>query len=313
MKLSILKSITTALFALAVQFSMAQTASISGKVSEENTSFEGVNVTIPKMNIGTVTNEDGSYSIGNLKDGIYTLRISYVGYRKIEKTIEIKAGANVVYNFTMQEDALNLDQVVITGTRYQIERHNSPVIINTISSRTFEATQSLAISEGLNFSPGLRIENNCQNCGFTQLRMNGLEGAYSQILINSRPIFSALAGVYGLEMLPASMVDRVEVVRGGGSVLYGGNAIAGTINIITKDPIKNSFEAGINQSFTNFETPDRTITFNGSVVSKKLDKGVTFFGYNRKRDPWDANGDGFSEVVKLQSNTFGFDAFFFFF
>ena len=309
MKLSILKSITTALFALAVQFSMAQTASISGKVSEENTSFEGVNVTIPKMNIGTVTNEDGSYSIGNLKDGIYTLRISYVGYRKIEKTIEIKAGANVVYNFTMQEDALNLDQVVITGTRYQIERHNSPVIINTISSRTFEATQSLAISEGLNFSPGLRIENNCQNCGFTQLRMNGLEGAYSQILINSRPIFSALAGVYGLEMLPASMVDRVEVVRGGGSVLYGGNAIAGTINIITKDPIKNSFEAGINQSFTNFETPDRTITFNGSVVSKKLDKGVTFFGYNRKRDPWDANGDGFSEVVKLQSNTFGFDAF----
>lgn len=309
MKLSILKSITTALFALAVQFSMAQTASISGKVSEENTSFEGVNVTIPKMNIGTVTNEDGSYSIGNLKDGIYTLRISYVGYRKIEKTIEIKAGANVVYNFTMQEDALNLDQVVITGTRYQIERHNSPVIINTISSRTFEATQSLAISEGLNFSPGLRIENNCQNCGFTQLRMNGLEGAYSQILINSRPIFSALAGVYGLEMLPASMVDRVEVVRGGGSVLYGGNAIAGTINIITKDPVKNSFEAGINQSFTNFETPDRTITFNGSVVSKKLDKGVTFFGYNRKRDPWDANGDGFSEVVKLQSNTFGFDAF----
>jgi outer membrane receptor for ferrienterochelin and colicins len=139
--------------------------------------------------------------------------------------------------------------------------------------------------------------------------MNGLEGAYSQILINSRPIFSALAGVYGLEMLPASMVDRVEVVRGGGSVLYGGNAIAGTVNIITKDPIKNSFEAGINQSFTNFEAPDRTITFNGSIVSDKLDKGVTFFGYNRKRDPWDANGDGFSEIVKLQSNTFGFDAF----
>lgn len=309
MKLTILKLVTTAIFALLVQFSMAQKASISGKVSEEKASLQGASVSISKMNIGAVTSKDGEYLIGDLKDGVYTLSISYVGYRTIEETIEIKAGANVVRNFTMQEDVLNLGQVVVTGTRNQIERHNSPIIINTISNRTFEATQSLAISEGLNFSPGLRIENNCQNCGFTQLRMNGLEGAYSQILINSRPIFSALAGVYGLEMLPASMVDRVEVVRGGGSVLYGGNAIAGTVNIITKDPIKNSFEAGINQSFTNFEAPDRTITFNGSIVSDKLDKGVTFFGYNRKRDPWDANGDGFSEIVKLQSNTFGFDAF----
>ena len=309
MKLIIPKLVTTAIFALLVQFSMAQKASISGKVSEENASLPGASVSVLKMNIGAVTNKDGEYLISDLKDGVYTLRISYVGFRTMEETIEVKGGANVLRNFTMQEDALNLGQVVVTGTRNQIERHNSPVIINTISNRTFEATQSLAISEGLNFSPGLRIENNCQNCGFTQLRMNGLEGAYSQILINSRPIFSALAGVYGLEMLPASMVDRVEVVRGGGSVLYGGNAIAGTVNIITKDPIKNSFEAGINQSFTNLETPDRTITFNGSIVSDDLDKGVTFFGYNRKRDPWDANGDEFSEIVKLQSNTFGFDAF----
>jgi outer membrane receptor for ferrienterochelin and colicins len=309
MNLTILKSITTAIFALLVQLSMSQTASISGKISDENTVLLGVSVSIQNMNIGAVTNNDGEYSIGDLEDGTYTLRISYIGYRTIEEIVEMKADANVVRNFTMQEDALNLNQVVVTGTRSQIERYNSPVIINTISSRTFEATQSLAISEGLNFSPGLRIENNCQNCGFTQLRMNGLEGAYSQILINSRPIFSALAGVYGLEMLPASMVDRIEVVRGGGSVLYGGNAIAGTVNIITKDPIQNSFEAGINQSFTNFETPDRTITFNGSLVSEKLDKGVTFFGYNRNRAPWDANGDGFSENVKLRSNTFGFDAF----
>jgi outer membrane receptor for ferrienterochelin and colicins len=167
----------------------------------------------------------------------------------------------------------------------------------------------LSIADGLSFSPGLRLENNCQNCGFTQLRMNGLEGPYSQILINSRPVFSALAGVYGLEMLPANMVEKVEVVRGGGSVLYGGNAIAGTVNIITKDPIKNTFEASINQAFTDFDTPDRTVVFNGAVVSDDLNKGVTFFGFNRDRNPWDANGDGFSEIVKLRNNTFGFDAF----
>ena len=309
MKVLILKSISTAIFTLVVQLSMAQTASISGKIADKNTPLQGVSVSILQQNIGTVTDSDGQYVIKDLKEGSYTLKISFVGFRSIEEIIQVKDGEKLVRDFTMQEDALNLGEVVVTGTRNQIERYDSPVIINTISNRTFEATQSLAISEGLNFSPGLRIENNCQNCGFTQLRMNGLEGAYSQILINSRPVFSALAGVYGLEMLPASMVDKIEVVRGGGSVLYGGNAIAGTVNIITKDPIENSFEAGINQSFVNAETPDRTITFNGSLVSDDLNKGITFFGYNRDRSPWDANGDGFSEIVKLKSNTFGLDAF----
>lgn len=303
------KAIIFVIFGFVIQLVTAQTATITGKISYELISLQGVNVSIPQLNSGTITDKDGHYILKYLKEGSYTLKISLVGFKTIEETIEVKDGETIIRNFSMQEDVLNLGVVVVTGTRNQIERYNSPVIINTISNRTFEATQSLAISEGLNFSPGLRIENNCQNCGFTQLRMNGLEGAYSQILINSRPVFSALAGVYGLEMLPATMVERIEVVRGGGSVLYGGNAIAGTVNIITKDPFQNSFEVGINQSFNNFETPDRTITFNGAVVSDKLDKGITFFGYNRERTPWDANADGFSEIVKLKSNTFGFDAF----
>ena len=95
------------------------------------------------------------------------------------------------------------------------------------------------MAEGLNYSPGLRIEDNCQNCGFTQIRMNGLQSHYTQILINSRPVFSDLAAVYGIELIPANMIERVEVVRGGGSAMYGSNAIAGVINIITKEN-KNS-------------------------------------------------------------------------
>jgi outer membrane receptor for ferrienterochelin and colicins len=126
--------------------------------------------------------------------------------------------------------------------------------------------------------------------------MNGLEGAYSQILINSRPVFSALAGVYGLDMIPTNMVDRIEVVKGGGSALYGGNAIAGTVNIITKDPTENRFDLGYNHAFINGESPDRTLSFNGSVVNRKLDKGITLYGFHRNRDHWDANGDGFQKL-----------------
>ena len=287
----------------------AQSGSIRGIVSDAQGVVEGATVSIAKLQTGTITNEKGEYHLKDLIEGHYIIKISFIGYKSIEEIIEIKKGVQLERNFTLQDDALNLSQVVVTGTRSEVSRYNSPVIINTISNKTFEATQSLSIAEGLNFSPGLRIENNCQNCGFTQLRMNGLDGPYSQILINSRPVFSALAGVYGLEMLPANMVDRIEVVRGGGSVLYGGNAIAGTVNIITKDPFENSFEAGINQSYINGEATDRTINFNASVVSDQFDKGITFFGLNRERQPWDANDDGFSEIVKLKNNTFGFDAF----
>ncbi len=301
------------LFILLFCYSMfyAQTASISGKVTDKNGPIISADVSIPILGVGSMTSEDGSYSIKNLEQGSYRLLVSFVGYRTIERKVDLKAGEDLKLDFTLQEDVLNLSEVMITGTRNRVEKYKSPIIVSAVDSKIFETTQSLNIADGLSFSPGLRVENNCQNCGFTQLRMNGLDGAYSQILINSRPVFSALAGVYGLEMLPSNMVDRIEVVRGGGSVMYGGNAIAGTINIITKDPIENTFEVGFNQALINGEASDRTMNFNGAVVSEDLDKGITFFGFNRNRDHWDANADGFSEIVSLKNNTFGLDAYYY--
>lgn len=308
-----INSIRLSLIVFGVLFSLrlyGQDATIFGEVvsaSDEPVPF--AKIVLVGSNLGTVTDASGKYEISGISEGFYNLEVRSSGFIPRNDTIRIGSEQRLQLNFILQPDLLNIGEVVVSGTRSEIEKHNSPVITNTISARTFEATQSLSIAEGLSFSPGLRVENNCQNCGFTQLRMNGLEGAYSQVLINSRPVFSALAGVYGLEMLPTSMVDRVEVVRGGGSVLYGGNAIAGTVNIITKDPVENSFDLGINQALINGEASDRTLNINGSIVSKKLDKGITFFGFNRVRDPWDANGDGISEIVKMKNNTFGFDAF----
>jgi outer membrane receptor for ferrienterochelin and colicins len=130
--------------------------------------------------------------------------------------------------------------------------------------------------------------------------MNGLEGPYSQILINSSPVFSGLAGVYGMELIPANMIERVEVVRGGGSALYGSNAIAGTINIILKDPINNSFEVSTTGGVTGLGVKgggalsnDYNIGFNSSVVTADSKSGLSIFGFNRGRDPFDANNDSF--------------------
>jgi outer membrane receptor for ferrienterochelin and colicins len=288
----------------------AQRASLSGTISSEGSPVEFANVFLKEAELGSSANTEGEYTVNDIPAGTYTVQVSAVGFVPISESITVAEGQTVSKNFSLREDVLNLSQVVITGSRNRVARYNSPVIVSTVDSKIFEANQALNIADGLNFSPGLRVENNCQNCGFTQLRMNGLDGPYSQILINSRPVFSALAGVYGLEMLPSNMVDRIEVVRGGGSVMYGGNAIAGTVNIITKDPIENTFEVGLNQAFVNGEAPDRTVNFNGSVVSENLDKGISFFGFNRNREHWDANDDGFSEIVALKNNTFGFDAFY---
>jgi outer membrane receptor for ferrienterochelin and colicins len=287
----------------------SQSASISGIVQSNNEPIIGASIYVHELGRGMRSDNKGEFLISNIKAGSYSIRVSFTGYKTIEQGIELQNNEHRKLNFTLVEEAFSQNEVVVSATRNRINRQDAPVIVNTISNRTFEATQSLSLAEGLSFSPGLRLENNCQNCGFTQLRMNGLDGAYSQILINSRPVFSALAGVYGLEMLPANMVDRIEIVRGGGSVLFGGNAIAGTVNIITKDPLFNSFEVGMNQGFTNAETSDRTLTFNASLVSEDFKKGITFFGFNRERAPWDANGDEFSEITKLRNNTFGFDAF----
>jgi outer membrane receptor for ferrienterochelin and colicins len=140
--------------------------------------------------------------------------------------------------------------------------------------------------------------------------MNGLEGPYSQILINSRPVFSGLAGVYGLELIPSNMIERVEVIRGGGSSMYGSNAIAGTINLITKDPVTNLFSAAVQKGLNgvgNNYTPSNeyNVTLNGSLVSEDFKTGLTLFGFHRKRDPFDANGDDFSELSAIENVTLG--------
>ncbi len=179
-----------------------------------------------------------------------------------------------------------------------------------LDGAVFNTTNSPTLAQGLNFQPGVRVETNCQNCGFQQVRINGLDGPYTQILIDSRPIFSALSGVYGLEQIPANMIDRVEVMRGGGSALFGSSAIAGTINIITKEPLRNSGE--LTHSLTSIggsSAFDNNTTLNASLVTDNHKAGLFIFGQNRHRSGYDDDGDGFTELPRLKSQTVGFRSY----
>lgn len=287
-------------------------ANIIGHVTSNGTHVSFANVVIKGTTIGTVTDETGHYHLVHLPIGQATIVVSLIGYKPQEKIVITEANKTLEVKFELEEDALNLGEVVVSADRSTQKRTEAPIIVNTLSPKLFATTQSLTLSEGLNFSPGLRLENNCQNCGFTQVRMNGMEGPYSQILINSRPIFSGLAGVYGLELIPTNMIEKVEVVRGGGSALFGSNAIAGTINIILKDPTTNTYELGSHYALTGIDRKNETktasdlsVNFNTSLISSDHKTGVSLYGFTRERKMFDANNDGFSEIAPMSNITIG--------
>ncbi|GAB2763047.1 TonB-dependent receptor [Actinomadura fibrosa] len=268
-----------------------------------------VNIFLEGTQIGSTTNESGEY-IFTAPFGHHEIVVQAIGFKTIKNHLDVLSPEKQTVDFSLQEDITGLDQVVISASRTGQLRHTAPVIVSVTSSKDFKATQSISLSEGLNFQPGLRMETNCQNCGFSQVRMNGLDGAYSQILIDSRPVFSALNGVYGLDQVPANSIDRIEVVRGGGSALYGSNAIAGTINIITKKPTEDYFEIAGNVAAINSEASDKAITMNGTILSNDYNAGLNVYGMFRDRNPYDHNEDGFTEITQVENKTFGFKSFY---
>ena len=283
-------------------------ATLKGTVTSNNIPVPYASIYIKNSSTGTTTDENGNYNLSVIA-GTISLTIRSQGFGTLEKSVTLKANETRTLNFELEEDALGLDQVVVSATRNQISRKKAPVIVKVLTPKVFNAAQSLTLADGLNFQPGVRMETNCQNCGFTQVRMNGLEGQYTQILVNSRPIFSALNGVYGLEQIPVNIIDRVEVVRSGGSALFGSNAIAGTINVITKEPMDNHWEMNSTLALIDGKTADRNVNLNASLVSDDLTSGVTLYGIYRNRDAFDANGDGFTEITILENNSFGTKAF----
>jgi outer membrane receptor for ferrienterochelin and colicins len=265
-------------------------------------------IAVKGTTVGAAADATGHFKMINLPVGKQVIVFSAVGYKTHEMEVFLESNKSVTLAVELEPDVIGIEQVIISADRSSKSRRETPTIVNSINPKLFQRTQNVTLSEGLNFSPGLRMENNCQNCGFSQVRMNGLEGPYSQILINSRPVFSGLAGVYGLELIPANMIDRVEVIRGGGSAMYGSNAIAGTINLITKDPVNNGFSASASNGLTSAagnSANDFSMNFNGSFVSDDFKTGLSLFGFTRNRDPYDANNDGFSELSLIENATLG--------
>ena len=303
-------------FGISMQPLMAQTKTdshIHGHVLDARTGehLPYVNIYIKGTTIGTASNESGHYYLENVPLGNHIIVASLMGYKTVEKTISVtKKSSNFQVHFEIEENAVMMKDVVVSANRCEVDRKEAATIVNIISLDVFANTNSVNLAEGLNFQTGLRVENTCQNCGVNAVRINGLEGKYSQILIDSRPVFSSLAGVYGLEQIPVSMMERVEVIRGGGSAIFGANAIGGVVNIITREPLRNSLDISNTTQLIGGKAWDNTTSLNAALVSPNRKMGAYIFGMARDREGYDHDGDGYTELGKLKGTSIGLRAYY---
>jgi outer membrane receptor for ferrienterochelin and colicins len=294
MKLTILKSISTAIFALTVQFSMAQTASISGKVIAESNPIEFANVGLVGTSTGAATDPSGVFTIKKIKAGNYIIRVSCIGYNKMEKSVSIKDGENLILNFDLTYYANTLNEVVITGTMKEVSRLESPVPVEVFTPTYFKKNPTPNIYEALQNVNGVRPQLNCQVCNTGDIHINGLEGPYTMVLLDGMPIVSSLSSVYGLSGIPNSLVERIEIVKGPASSLYGSEAVGGLINIITKKP-QNAPLISADIFGTSWGEYNADLGFK-LKAGKKADilTGINYFNFQNKIDN---NNDNFTDMT----------------
>lgn len=223
------------LFFLFISFnSLSQNNSLSGKIYSNSEVLPYVNIYLKDYTLGTASDIEGYYEIKNIPNGTYTLIISSIGYKT--KSITIAFNNNqIIRNFSLESDN-SLNEVVISGTLRPVSKSNSPVPVEVYSETFFRKNPTPSIFESLQNVNGVRPQLNCNVCNTGDIHINGLEGPYAFVLIDGMPIVSGLSTVYGLTGIPQALIERVEIVKGPASTLYGSEAVGGILNVITKKP-----------------------------------------------------------------------------
>ncbi len=291
---TIQKAMIAAIFVLAVQLSVAQTASISGKIISEGKPIAFANVLLVGTSTGATTDTSGVYTIKNIQSGNYIIRVACIGFDKMEKSISIKEGDIQTLNFDLTNYAAVLNEVVISGTMKEVSRSESPVPVEVYTPAFFRKNPTPNICEALQNVNGVRPQLNCQVCNTGDIHINGLEGPYTMVLIDGMPIVSSLSTVYGLSGIPNSLVERIEIVKGPASSLYGSEAVGGLINIITKKPQRAPLVSA-DVFGTSWGEYNADITFKlnaGKNVSVLT--GINYFNFQNKIDN---NSDNFTDMT----------------
>jgi len=271
----------------------AQTNSISGKITSKGEALPFVNVYLKNTKLGTFTNENGFFELKDIPNGNYTLVSSNIGFEKKSIKIMLSGNEKIVKNFSL-DDTNSLEEIVISGTLRPVSKSNSPVSVEVYSATFFKKNPTPSIFESFQNVNGVRPQLNCNVCNTGDIHINGLEGPYTFVLIDGMPIVSGLSTVYGLTGIPQSLIERVEVVKGPASSLYGSEAVGGIINIITKKTANApNLATDVSSSSWGEVNTDIGMRYN---ASKKIEGmlGINYFNFQNRIDN---NGDNFTDVT----------------
>lgn len=253
-------------------------------------------VTLTTSSATAVTSEDGRFCLHPVTAGEHRLVVYAEGYGLAEQGFRIEDREPV--QLDMQLRPAFGAEVVISATRTEKRLADVPLHVQTVPRSRIESAAARTLADAVEWTRGVRVESTCQTCNASQIRLLGLEGPYSQLLVDGRPVLSSLAMVYGIEQLPARLIDSIEVVKGGGSPAYGAGAVAGVINLIPHHPDHTHIEADARSERMGgaagaAETPSWSLVADWASGSERA---VTVHGQVDRVAPVDVDGDGFSEV-----------------
>lgn len=268
-----------------------QTGSLSGRVSSEGKPVEFANVLVMGTTQGTTTDSEGKYQIEKVPSGKITVQFSGIGYVTSKQSITIQGDTRL--NVDLIEDVSQLNEVVVTGTLKEVTKMESPIPVEVYSPTLFRKNPTPNIFEGLSMVNGVQPQVNCNVCGTGDIRINGLDGPYTMVLLDGMPIVSSLSTVYGLSGIPNSLVKRIEVVKGPASTLFGSEAVGGLINIITQDATSAPrFQVDVYSTSIGEVNADVAGVFKVGKATSML--GINHFRFENARD---INDDNFIDMV----------------
>lgn len=273
----------------------AQTGAVMGRVTDQyGNPVEMASVSLPKLKMGTSVDSLGYYRIAGVPNGHYRIQSTFVGYKLWSGHIDVNDSVAVIKDIVLQASNASLNEVVVSGTMKEVSRLESPVPVEVYTSKFFRANPTPSVFDALQNINGVRPQLNCNVCSTGDIHINGLEGPYTMILIDGMPIVSGLSTVYGLSGIPQSLIERVEIVKGPASTLYGSEAVGGLINIITKNPSSAPLvSADVFSTSWAEVNADLAARFQAGKKAHSL-IGVNYFNY---QNPVDNNKDGFTDIT----------------
>ena len=265
---------------------------LKGTVGNATIPLEKAGISLLRTSFSAIADSAGTFEIKNIPAGKYQLLISYVGYENFQQQIEIKAGRATEVIAEIIPLNARLKEIVVTGTMKEVKKIESITPVEVYAQKYFQRNTSSNLFDALKNINGFfsDIDNGVSNT--TDVQINGLEGNYTMVLIDGVPAMNGLAGLYALNALPLSIIDKIEVLKGASSTLYGSDAIAGIINIKTKSPAQAPrFSSNVCLNSMLGVNADFSVAF-------KMKKASSFIAVSGESANyrWDINGDNFTDV-----------------